>query len=267
MLHDGEIERARVLHRATHQLGVHHRLAVVGDGHAASLLELPHLGQLLAGEPLGDGADRVDPHHPRLACAVDDQLGHRAAVVGRRGVRHRADGREPARRRRTRPGDDVLFVLLPRLAQVGVQIDEPGHDPLPAHVDHAHARTEAGGDPGADLGDDAVLQQNVRLGVKTAPRIEDPAATQTEIHLPGPLVRGLGRLSQPVSPCLLATRSTRSTKTRSRLNQTSLLSNPGKLALSPLGFGTTKTRDAGDRLALRHRDPARPRRRSTSGRG
>jgi hypothetical protein len=27
------------------------------------------------------------------------------------------------------------------------------------------------------------------------------------------------------------------------LNQSNLLSNPGKLALSPLGFGTTKTRD------------------------
>ena len=54
--------------------------------------------------------------------------------------------------------------------------------------------------PGPTCGDDAVLQQNVRLGVKTPPRIEDPAAAQTEIHLPGPLVRGLARLSQPVSP-------------------------------------------------------------------
>ncbi len=35
---------------------------------------------------------------------------------------------------------------------------------------------------------------------------------------------------------------TRSTKARSRANQISLWANPGKLALRPLGFGTTKTR-------------------------
>ena len=164
-----EIERARVLHRPAHQLGVHHRLAVVGDGHAARFLELPHLGQLLAAEPPGDGADRVDPHHARRSRAVDDELGHRAAVVGRRGVRHRADGGEPARRRGARPGGDVLFVLLPRLAQVGVQIDEARHHPLPAHVDHPNAGADTAGDPGTNL------RRRPRPSTERPPRRQNPA--------------------------------------------------------------------------------------------
>ncbi len=49
-----------ILQGAAHQFGILHRLAVVGDRHAAGLLQLTHLGHALAVHALGDGADRED---------------------------------------------------------------------------------------------------------------------------------------------------------------------------------------------------------------
>ena len=42
------------------------------------------------------------------------------------GVRHADDGGEAARRRRARAGGDCFLRALPRLAQVHVDIDQPG---------------------------------------------------------------------------------------------------------------------------------------------
>ena len=73
---------------AAHQLGVHHRLAVVRDRPHAGAHHLADLRQLLAQQPLADGADRIDAGEtvpPRLQ---QDVLGHRPAVVDRVGVGH-----------------------------------------------------------------------------------------------------------------------------------------------------------------------------------
>ena len=88
--------------------------------------------------PIGQHA-----HDRRLARPPHDEVGHRAAVVGRIGVGHAADGGEAARRRRPRARGDVLFVLVPGLAQVHVQVDEAGRDHLAAAVDDPGARSPA----------------------------------------------------------------------------------------------------------------------------
>ena len=67
------------------------------------------------------------------------------------------------------PVRDVFLVLLARLPQVAVQVDEPRHHPAAAHVDDAHVPPQAARDAGADPGDEAVLHQHVRLGVDSSP--------------------------------------------------------------------------------------------------
>ena len=156
VLDDRQVERARVLERAAHQAGVHHRAAVVGDRDDAALLHVRDVGEHLALEALRDRADRPHPHGADLLRAPHDQLGHRALVVDRLGVRHAADRGEPARGRRARAGLDVLLVLLTGLAQVDVQVDQPGHDPQVLDVDDP-----AADQPAPDLDDPAVGDPHV----------------------------------------------------------------------------------------------------------
>ena len=88
------------------------------------LLHVGDVGERLALEALRDRADRPHAHGADLARAPHDQLGDRALVVDRLGVRHAADGREAARGRRARAGLDVFLVFLTRLAQVDVEVDQ-----------------------------------------------------------------------------------------------------------------------------------------------
>src|SRR5690606_4443780 len=78
---------------------------------------------------------------------------------------------------------DVLLVLLPRLAQVDVEVDEAGRDPAARAVDHLDALAlEAARGPTADAQDAPALDDDVGLLVATALRIEDPTALQHSEH-------------------------------------------------------------------------------------
>ena len=80
-------------------------------------------------------------------------------------------------------GADVFLVLVAGLAQVAVEIDEPGHDPLAADVDHLDVAPRAGRRALSDPGDRAVLDEHVGLRINTARRIDDSAASEQEIHV------------------------------------------------------------------------------------
>ena len=60
------------------------RMAVVGDGDAAGVLQLGDVGQLFALLPARDGADRVDPRQAGVGGLLQDQLGDAGVVVDRR---------------------------------------------------------------------------------------------------------------------------------------------------------------------------------------
>ena len=79
-------------------------------------------------------------------------------VGDRERVRHREDGREPAGRGGLRAGEHGLALLVARLAQVGVQVDEAGQGDEPVGVDDRRAR---GIRDATDLGDDAVGEEQV----------------------------------------------------------------------------------------------------------
>jgi hypothetical protein len=160
VLGDRDAEVPRVEEGAAHQLGVPDRQAVVRDRHRAGAHHLADLGQALPRQPLRHRADRVDARPAGAPRLGDDVLGHRPVVVDRIGVGHAGDAGEAARRRRPRAALDRLLVLLPRLAQVDVDVDEAGADDAAGGVEGAHP---AGGlDAAADLGDLAVLDQQVR---------------------------------------------------------------------------------------------------------
>ena len=133
---DRQAERARVGQRRPQDRGRADRRPVVGEADDARVGQLAQrrqllprppdrdraVGQQLDRRPGGDGG-RPDP-------------GQDARLVERRGrVRHRADRREAAMGRRGQPGRDGLGVLVAGLAQVRVEVDEPGRDDDPVRPD------------------------------------------------------------------------------------------------------------------------------------
>ena len=160
VLGDHAVEGPHVLQRPAHHPAVGDAVAVVGeDLHAgAGAVHQAELGQLGAGEALGDRADRHDVDQPGGAAEVEDALGGLGGVGDRVGVGHGEHGGVATDRRGPRAGGDRLDVLAARLAQVGVQVDEPGQQGQPVGIDPLGVR---GGVDGADLGDHAVAQEHV----------------------------------------------------------------------------------------------------------
>ena len=177
VLDDPKVEEARVLERAPQDSAVREPLPVVGDGDGARLGELAVRGDLLALLAARRGRDRVQPRAARGAAPGHDELAHLAHVVDGIGVRHRADGGEPAGRRRLEARLDRLRVLAAGLAQVCVQVDEARED-VPARdvEDLRVARL----DPVADLRDDAVGEQHVEAAVASGGGIHEAAAAQQQ---------------------------------------------------------------------------------------
>ena len=176
LLVDGQrqAEGARVLEGTPHQRRRHHRASVVGEGHAARRPELAVLGQLLALAPLADRTHRVDPGQAGRRGAGQHELGHAGVVVGGDRVGHGTHGGEAACHGRAGAGGDGLLVLLPRLAQVHVEVDEARGDPLPPGVHHVRAGGRL--DPLGDHGHLAAAQDHRPDAVDAAGGIDDPPA-------------------------------------------------------------------------------------------
>ena len=122
-------EAARVLQRAAHDFAVHHALCRRRKPRRSRLPAFAHLGQGSRPSALRDAADGIDAHRADLVRPAHDQFGDSAVVVGRNRVRHGTDGGEASRRRGGGARLDVFLVFLAGLAQVGVQVDKPRHDP------------------------------------------------------------------------------------------------------------------------------------------
>ena len=79
---------------------------------------------------------------------------------------------EAAGRRGQGAGAHRLLVLLARLAQMDVDVDQPGRDDQPGGVDRLGALGLV--DPAVDPGDGAVLDQQVEVPVQVLARIDRP---------------------------------------------------------------------------------------------
>jgi hypothetical protein len=184
VLRDHPVERLHVLQRPAHQPRVGDAVAVVGEdpypggrvGHRAQL------GEPFPGQPDGHRADRLYVHQPGLPAEPPDLFDHARGVGDRVGVGHGAHRRVPAGRRGPGAGLDRLRIFAPRLAQVGVQVDEAGQDDQPGRV---HDGRAGGGQPAAHFGNHAVTDQQVLR--RTA---DDRGATdQKNAHLLPPSIR------------------------------------------------------------------------------
>ena len=180
VIDDRHAEHAGVFERPAHQQRRRDRPAVVGERDAAGGLLLAELGQLLAFRADRHRADRIDAREVRFGRLLEDELRDAGVVVDRIGVRHARDRGESAGDRGGRAGGDRLLVLLPRLAQVHVHVDQPGRDdPAVLELEHLGA---VGRQILADARDPAVLDQHVERAVPPGGRIDDPAALQQQLH-------------------------------------------------------------------------------------
>ena len=128
MIDDGQAEHAGVFERPAHQQRRRDRPAIVRERDAAGGLLLAELRQLLAFRADRHRADRIDAGEVRLGRLLDDELRDAGVVVDRIGVRHARDRGESAGDRRGRAAGDRLLVLLSRLAEVHVDVDQSGRD-------------------------------------------------------------------------------------------------------------------------------------------
>ena len=133
---DGEPKEARVFEGLQKKPRASHRLAVIGDGDDAGIEHLPHLGQVLAFQTLGDGAAGKDTDRAFRPGLFHDVLGHALVIVYRVRVRHADDRRKTAPRRCHGARPDGLLPLVARLPEVRVHIDEAGRHDEAVCVDH-----------------------------------------------------------------------------------------------------------------------------------
>ena len=132
---DRQPERARVGERRAQDRGRPDRRPVVREPDDAGIGQLAERGQ-----PLPSPADRHGPVRQQLDRRPGgdgrgaDAREHSRLVEGGCRVRHRADRREAAVRRRGQPRRDGLGVLVAGFAQVGVEVDEAGRDDDPVGV-------------------------------------------------------------------------------------------------------------------------------------
>jgi hypothetical protein len=128
---------------------------VVADRHRSRGHQLTELRELFPLLAESHGTDGVDARGAGCRPLLHDEPDRRLIVDRRIRVRHGADAREATGGRGHGPRGNGLAVLLARLAQMGVDIDETGRDHQPAHIAYlralwralvaAHARNAAVG--------------------------------------------------------------------------------------------------------------------------
>jgi len=161
----GEAEILSILERPTHDLRVGDRRTVVGDGDGTGVTQLAQRGEDLAFACGGDRAGREHAAEPLLLAALEHEGDELTVVDGRLRVGHRHDGGKASGGGGPRARGDVFLVLLARLAEMDVQVDEARHHPAAAGVDHLGVTGcyRAGG---ADAADAALFDQKVGTLVK-----------------------------------------------------------------------------------------------------
>lgn len=155
VLGDDAAEGLHVLQGAAHDHRVVDALAVVGeDGDARGrVVHRAELGELLALQADGDGADGLHVAVAVLAAQAPDLLDDARGVGDREGVGHGEHRGVAAARGGPGAGQDGLGVLAARLAQMGVEVDQAGEQDLPVGLDHLGTLV---GEPGATESDFAL---------------------------------------------------------------------------------------------------------------
>ena len=177
VLDDRHLEHAGVFERTAHQQRRRHRPSIVGERDAARLPQLRDVRELLPRLPARHRADRIHAGEVRLRRLLQDVFRDAGVVVHRHRVRHARDGREAAGHGGRGAGRHSFLVLLPRLAQMYMHVDQAGtHDEAARHLDHGRARV--GRQIAANARDAIAVDQHVERPVAPVGGIDDAPALQ-----------------------------------------------------------------------------------------
>ena len=168
---DGLAQAAGVLHGPAHETSVRDARPVIGEEAHPELGHLAERRELLARPSHRDGAGRVDV--ARRGAPELQHLAHDAGMIDRRdGVGHGEDARVAAEGGRPGAGLDGLGLLLARLAEVAVEVDQAGAHDAPGRVEGA-----IGAERRTHRGDPAVVADD-DVGVTLARAVDHPAALE-----------------------------------------------------------------------------------------
>ena len=161
-------------HSLSHYAGVLYRSAVVGDRHAARLMQLLKVAHLSAAQPLGNAPDRID------ACLrflrLFKNVMHRFCIVySGVGVRHARYRSHAASRRRISAGDDIFLVGLSGVAEMHVHIAYSRDHRQPGAVHRLSLRC---GDVLHDLAYPVIVDKDIRLSLEAAGAVNHIAVFQ-----------------------------------------------------------------------------------------
>ncbi|MNZ81531.1 hypothetical protein D3C78_1002020 [compost metagenome] len=122
----GQVEGGGVFQRAALHAVAGEGGQAVAEGHAADVAQGHQLGQLLAGQALGQGADGEDLGVAGFLGTVEDQLGHRRGVQHRTGQGRAAEAGDAAAGGRQGFAGDIALAAVAGLAQGDVEVHQAG---------------------------------------------------------------------------------------------------------------------------------------------
>ncbi len=181
---DRKIEGRRVHHGAQQHLGIDDGVVGLAEGDAAGLVQLRHLGQCLALQLRGQGADGMDVGELGQAGAVGQHFDQAGLVKHRVGVRRAGQPRHAAGGGGGHFGFERGAVFEARLAQARGEVDQAGTDDAAGGIQHAvgfEARRRVADADDAAGGDEQVLGL-----VGLARRIDQAAIADMYLHLSSP---------------------------------------------------------------------------------
>jgi hypothetical protein len=192
VLHDRQPERTRVRERVAHHRCGGDRRAVVAEPDDPGVRQLAQCRERLAGSTRRDRAPGERAHRrPGLRRGGCHLRQHGRIVEGRRRVRHRADRREPAVSGRRQAAGHGLRVLVARLAEVRMEVDEArGND----HAVLVHAVGLARVEP-RDRFQHTVRDDDLARALPTRRRVDEPGPRDLQVGDHGTDLRGCRRES------------------------------------------------------------------------
>jgi hypothetical protein len=178
---DRKAEGGGVLHGAQQHLGVDHGDVGLAEGDAAGLGQFRHLGQALAGQANGQGADRVNIGELGQPRPVTQHLDEAWFVERRIGIGRAGQGRDATGGGGGHFGLERRLVFEPRLAQSRREVDQARADDAAACVDGSFGG-EAGRRRLAKADDAAVGDEDIGGLVEAAGGIDDAAVLDADSH-------------------------------------------------------------------------------------